>query len=295
MPVKRIAIATALGLVGLAVNYLPVEIFPGVHLVFGNVLSILAAVKFGPAAGAIAGLITGLPVGRLWNDPFPLSALLFMLEGLWVGHQTSKRRRGPLVAVLLFWLFIGIWLHLFAQLLVTGAPFHLILIILARSLINALLSGIIAEISRLVWEVITRFRAKAEERPAQLKLRSSITVQLTAMIAVPLLYISTHNVNDLRERTLSGLASASAREIEPLESEIHSQLQNYEHSVERAAAIFHSSDLSNPDIASLSVYLARLRRQRSDFRQICLGDAQGRALVCDPPASLSETAYDDIS
>lgn len=293
MPVKRASIATVLGLAGFALNLLPVEIFPGVHLIFGNILSILAAVKFGPVAGAGAGLITGLGVWRLSNEPFPLSAILFALEGVWVGYQTSKKERSPLNAVLSFWLLAGIWIVLIAQ-LIAGASFNPIIILLARSLINALLSGLLVEILILIYEVIRRLRAKTEDSPAHLKLRSIIAVHLMAMVSIPLLYISAHNVNDLRERILSETASASARYIMPLDGEIHSILQVCEQAVERAATLFYSVNLNTPDIGSLNGQLARSRQQRTDFQRICLGDAQGRTLACDPPLDESEMASGEI-
>lgn len=285
---KRLAIATALSLTGLVINYLPVEIFPGMPLIFGNVLSILVAVKFGPAAGAAAGFTGGLSLWRLWNEPFPLSAILFLAEGIWVGHQTNRKQRGPLTSVLLFWTLIGIWCDLIIQLLVLDTPSHLALIILARSLINGLLSGIIVEIVLLIHEMIRRAQSKVEERPAHLGLKSLIVVQLTAMIAVPLLYISTHSINDLRERTLSELALASTREINPLDSEIHSLLQTYDHSVERAASILHSSNLADAQAAKLSRQFARLRERQSNLQRIWFINIHGKTLVCDPP--LKQTA-----
>ena len=90
----RVLLPAALGLVGFAINSLPIEIFPGVNLVFGGVIAISAALKFGPVAGGVAGLTAGLRTWSSWNEPFPFSAVLYGLEGVWVGwYQKSGGKK----------------------------------------------------------------------------------------------------------------------------------------------------------------------------------------------------------
>jgi hypothetical protein len=90
----RVLLPIAIGLVGFAINSLPIEIFPGVQLVFGGVVAILAALKFGPVAGGAAGFTAGLRMWSSWNEPFPFSALLYGLEGVWVGWYRKSRGTG---------------------------------------------------------------------------------------------------------------------------------------------------------------------------------------------------------
>src|SRR5262249_44269673 len=152
------------------------------------VAALLAALRYGPAVGAAAGLIAGFRTFTLWNSSFPVGAVLYALEGFWVGRQTQKRRWGPLTATLSFWLLLGGWLDLGGQILFNHIPVRAAFITQARSIINGLLVGLVLELW-VVGSTLVRRRGRPLE-PARLSLNSLVTLVMATTISLPLLYIT---------------------------------------------------------------------------------------------------------
>lgn len=284
LPFASVMIPVALGLIGYGINCFPVEIFPGMVLIFGSTMSILSAVRFGPAAGGIAGLIAGMRTWTLWpQQPFPFSAVLYCLEGVAVGYLTRKGKRGAMSAVLIYWITAGAWLGFLCQWLIIGLTARMSMIWQLRSILNGLLAGMAVEVGMIVYEIIRRRRAETDE-PARLRLLSIITVLLAAFITLPLLYISVHNINDVRERMMSDLAASSSRSVRLVEDEARSLLDERKRAVEMAVSLFNSPNHKTDDVASLQRLLFSVRRRYPGFMGMCLVDSSGRTVVSDPPA-----------
>lgn len=282
----RAAVWVGIGLAGLVVNLFPVEIFPGVHLMLGSTLGILAGLKFGPAGGGVAGLIAGLPTISLWHQSFPFSALLFALEGSWVGYATKRGKRGPLAAALSYWLLLGSWLTLAGQLVLFGDPASLAFIIQARSLINGILSGLLVEIAIWGFEVFRRWRPRSVDEPAKLRLESLVTIILASVIALPLLYISTTNARNMRERMMSDLSASALGDVSGVRHDVEVLLQNYKRAVAVAAATI-SGMYQERDRQSLATLLSDVRDQYPDFAGMYVADADARTIAFDPSHSES--------
>ncbi|HEY7545198.1 MAG TPA: ATP-binding protein [Blastocatellia bacterium] len=283
LPFASVIIPLALGAIGYGINCLPVEIFPGVVLIFGSAMSILAAVKLGPAAGGVAGLIAGMRTWTLWpQQPFPFSALLYCLEGVAVGYLTRNRKRGAMPAVLIYWLTAGATLGFLCQWLIVALPARTAIIWQLRSILNGLLAGMAVEVGLIVHEIIRRRRAQTDEPPS-LRLISITTVVLTGFITLPLLYISVHNVNDVRERMMSDLAASSSRSVRLVEDEAQSLLNEHRRGMEMAVSLFNSPDHRTDDIGSLQRLLSSVRRRYPGFAGMSLADSSGRTVASDPP------------
>ncbi len=277
-------ISVALGVIGYGINCLPVELFPGMVFIFGSAMSILAAVRFGPAAGGVAGLIAGIRTWALWpQQPFPFSAVLYCLEGVTVGYLTRRGKRGAMSAVLMYWVMGGAWLGFLCQWLILGLTARIAIIWQLRSILNGLLAGMAVEIGMIVYEIVRRRRAETDE-PARLRLLSIITVVLVASITLPLLYISVNNVNDVRERMMSDLAASSSRSVRLVEDEAQSLLDERERAVETAVSLFNSPNHKTDDAQSLQRFLSSVRQRYPGFTGMCLADSSGRTVVSDPPA-----------
>jgi PAS domain S-box-containing protein len=279
----RLAVPVAVGLAGFAINSLPIEIFPGVHLVFGSVAAVVVAIWLGPAAGGIAGLVGGLRTWSLWSQPFPFSACLFALEGVWVGYQTGRTKRGALIAVLSYWVLVGSWLNLAGQVFLFELPLRLAFIVQARSVINGMLTGILVELALLMWQAAARRWRTADAAPSRPSLQSLVALVLTTVISVPMLYISTRSVQDIRERTMSDLAASGARDVDAIRSEIGALLKNYERGVATAADLCSSRyGRANYDPEELSRVLSRVRKLYPEFAGMYVADASGRTVAFDP-------------
>ncbi|HSL83984.1 MAG TPA: hypothetical protein VLF66_14510, partial [Thermoanaerobaculia bacterium] len=175
---------------GFLLNLAPFEIFPGIHFLFGGVFALVAAVRYGPVAGGMVGLLAALPSWSLWNQPVPLSALLYGLEGVWVGLVARRTRWGPLAAGLSYWLLLGSWLNLAVQLAVIGLPLRIAFIVQCRSVINGLLVAMIVELGFLVHGLVTRRTAAGRATPRRPPtLQTLMTLVATALISLPILWL----------------------------------------------------------------------------------------------------------
>lgn len=274
------ALGLAFGLGGYAVNCLPVEISPGIHLIFGSLVTLVAAMRYGPAAGGIAGLVAGLRTWILWQQPLPVSAVLYALEGIWVGQQSLGRRRGPLMATLTYWLLLGGWLNLAGQLLITHLPLRLAMIVQARSIINGLLVGMLLELGLLLYEIVGR--RSQPQRPARLSLNGLVTLVMAATISLPLLYISTSSIKHVHERLTSDMTASAMRDVASIESECRALLEHEEHNVKFVAALMASPRHRSGGAAAMSGLLAGIHEEFPEFNALFVTDAGGRAIAAAP-------------
>lgn len=280
---KRALSWGALGLAGFAVNCLPLEIFPGIHLVFGSALGIFAGLRHGALAGGIVGFVAALPTLWLWRQPFPLSPLLYCAEGIWVGYATKDDKRGPLAAALSYWLLVGCWLGLGFSLLLLRQPPNLAVIFQARSIINGLLAGLVVGVAVSAHQALRRRRGVAKHEPATFGLESLITIVLATLIALPTLYLFGGNARSARERMIADLLASSTRDVAAVEGEITALLQNYKKGVAVAAAIISTAHKGNDNKALVGL-LGRVRQQYPEFAGMYLADARAKTIAFDPPA-----------
>lgn len=267
------------GLAGAAINLFPLEIFPGVHLVFGCVFSIAAAVLFGPVAGFSAGFVAGLPTWWLWQQPLPYSAGFYALEGVWVGFASRRGQRGSLVPVLLYWLLVGVWLNAAVQFWVIKFPPVTVLIIQIRSLINGLLAGLAVEVGWAAADIARCWLSRSHTLP-RLTLESVITLLLTVVITAPLLFMLTHNAKEVGERTLNGWAANAVKEVESVKEEVAALIASYERGVATAGAMVKGQGMADP--ALMQKALSAVRSQYPEFAGMYVADAAAKTIAFDP-------------
>ena len=102
---SRVLLAVAAGLLGAAANLVPVEVFGGVHLSFGGIFSLAAAIALSPAHGALAALIAYSHGFAHWATTPEVA--LYCAEAAAVGLLV-RRRFQPLISDVCFWAAIGI-------------------------------------------------------------------------------------------------------------------------------------------------------------------------------------------
>jgi len=206
---------------GFLLNLAPLETFPGIHFLFGGVFALVAAVRYGPVAGGVVGLVAALPSWSLWNQPVPLSALLYGLEGVWVGLVTRRTRWGPLAAAVAYWLLLGSWLNLALQLAVIGLPARIGFIIQCRSVINGLLVAMIVELGFLVHGLAAHKTAAGRVAPRRPPtLQTLVTLVVTALISLPILWLIVRDARGSVDRRVAELRASSQREVEAIRGEL---------------------------------------------------------------------------
>jgi signal transduction histidine kinase/sensor domain CHASE-containing protein len=176
----RWAAAALLGVVGLLVNIVPVNLSPGIDLLFGGIASLLAAVALGPGPGMLAAGIASSRTVWLWSHPW--AWLIFTLEGLFVGFLAARWQRRPLTATALYWLLVGVPLVFATYLGVMGVAGTTLIIIALKQPFNALVNAVAVEVLLLVPAVRRTLRI-----PGAPRLRAALAVILLLAAIIPAL------------------------------------------------------------------------------------------------------------
>lgn len=279
-PVFRTGVEVCLlAAAGFGIDLLPVEIFPGIHFVFGSVFSLLAAVRHGPVAGAVAGFAAALPTWSLWNQPAPLSATLYALEGAWVGLIVRRSRWSPLTAVLAYWLLLGSWLNLAMQLAVIGLPLQIAFIIQSRSILNGLLVAIVVELVLLVPGLARRSapRESVVEGPS---FQTLVTLVVTTLISVPILWITVRNARSYVDQRVAELETSVEREVEALQGEVGALVETYSRGVGLAAEMIERHHTTEHSF--LQGLLEIVQEEYPEFAGLYVADEEARTLAFVP-------------
>jgi PAS domain S-box-containing protein len=143
-PKAREALAlSALTSLGLAGNFLYIELFFGVNFMFGSIATIIALRSSGALWGTLVGLIVGSYTYFLWGHPYAL--VVFGLEALVVGLLTCCIKNGDVVLIdAAYWLFLGSplsWLLLTHQL---GLPESAVSLIVIKQAANGITNAVVA-------------------------------------------------------------------------------------------------------------------------------------------------------
>jgi signal transduction histidine kinase/ActR/RegA family two-component response regulator len=141
--------AALAGAGGFVLNGWPVEVFNGVHFVWGGLLYLLVALVHGPRWGFLAAAIASSRTIGLWGHPYGWITL--SLEGLVVGWLV-RRRRPALIAELLYWGGIGMPLIGLLYGLLLPLPGVTTWTILVKQPVNSLVAMVAAEgLLRFEW------------------------------------------------------------------------------------------------------------------------------------------------
>jgi PAS domain S-box-containing protein len=270
----------ALAVAGLLLNLAPVEVFPGIHFVFGAAFALVAAVRYGPVAGGLVGFVAALPTWSLWSQPLPLSALLYGLEGVWVGIATRGGRRGPLAAALAYWLLLGSWLNLAFQLAIVGLSLQIAIVIQCRSIINGLLVAMVVELGLLAYHAVWRHRRGASAPSRRPTFQSLVALVLTALISLPILGITIRNGRSFSDQRVAGLEAEVERGVQSLRGEVGALVSSYSRGVATAAEII--AGLEPADRGFLQGVLGILQRQYPELAGVYIADPDARALAIVP-------------
>jgi PAS domain S-box-containing protein len=111
------------------------------------------------------------------------------------------------------------------------------------------------------------------------------TLLLTAVIALPMLYISTRNVKQARAQMMSDLEASAARDVAAAKGEVGALVQNYKRGVAAATAIISAQRLREQ--AALQQVLAVIRSEYPEFAGMYVADAAARTIAFDPPYNQS--------
>ncbi|MFM1943469.1 MAG: hypothetical protein RI897_2451 [Verrucomicrobiota bacterium] len=122
---------------GYYLNGFGLEVFTGVHFIWGGLLYFIVALAHGPGWGFLAATLASARTLLLWGHPYAWISL--SLEGLVLGWLVQKRR-GAFAADLLYWAAIGMPMVAIFYFLILKLPNLTSWTILVKQPLNSLLA-----------------------------------------------------------------------------------------------------------------------------------------------------------
>ena len=276
MPLKNrsqaLAAGIILGLAGFACNWLKLELFPGVELLFGSVFVMAAIIRYGALAGAVAGVIAACN-GSLPGSP-PWTMLVLSCEALFVGWRCRKSPHGVLIQDALFWLCGGTTLTLVCRHLVTGLePQTALLIMVTRSL-NGIGNALLATVLLLALQA---WRRQPGDLPSY---RQILFTSLVCLAFLPTVVLAVLDARQMVARDEARMVRVVNRAAELAVKTVSQWLNEHQQSVQTLARL-----VGNPDdgpTARIQSQVETIKAASPAFRRMGVQNARSISIAWSP-------------
>lgn len=174
---RNVTAGVVLGLIGFAVNQLGLELFFNVTILLGPCFAVFALVRYGAAAGIIAGVIAASGTLLAFNHPWAIITLGG--EAIFLACLFGRRSRNVILLDALYWATAGsvlVWLCYWKGL---GAPPRSVLLVDLKQSLNGVLDSLLAAIAFLAMRI---WQCDPEELPS---LRQLVFVCLMSLALFP--------------------------------------------------------------------------------------------------------------
>ncbi|OJH36196.1 ATP-binding protein [Cystobacter ferrugineus] len=281
----RIGYGLALGLIGCGLNLAALEVLPGVHLLLGPLVVLIAAVLFGPVTGGVAGAVAGLSTLRLWHHPW--GALNLALEGLFVG--ALRRRLTPLVADALYWLMSPLYFFL-TYYLVEGIPAEGVLVAGVKQAVNGLLAVLVLQVLLLIPRVRRSLRPLLPPPLAEVSIGRTFSSALTLGAVVPLLVLGGAEGRERYDSQLRQVEEENLHAARVVANEVESSIGHVRHGVGQLARTLSQGLTAGGQLPGqhfLEGELDALVTYSPEVHQAYVGNPEGLAMAYSPRHDLS--------
>ncbi len=188
---RSILIAVGAGLLGFALNALPIPILGNNRLLLGGVAALLMTLEFGPWLGALAAIIAASEVYFFGGAITPM--VVFAAEAVCLG-VVARRKFPPLAASVIYWVVLGLpgFLLIEYVLLQTSAPY--IRGRVTQAIFSEVASLLLVELALLTLP-LGRWLGTADPASRRVGFSTQITKALVLAVTLPLLGVAVINGN----------------------------------------------------------------------------------------------------
>ncbi|MDD3839726.1 MAG: HD domain-containing protein [Clostridia bacterium] len=146
----KVVVSVLCGILGLLINrFFSFNMYFGIDMLFGGIISIIPSLIYGPLYGLISAFIASFYTISLWGHP--LGVFLFCFEAVFVGFFSSRKESndGMLYSAihfdLIYWLLVTAPIHALFYTYVIKAETLSILLIILKNTLNGAVNITIAE------------------------------------------------------------------------------------------------------------------------------------------------------
>ncbi len=277
------AVAVA-GLLGLFLNHFGISILPDVGIYFGGVFYLLAALRFGPLAGASAALLSGFAL--LPHFGWPVLPVV-CAEAFAVGVMARRGIQAPL-GELLFWAAAGSPCALLAYIVILHYPSPECWVLIVTPALNGFSNAIVAQFLETL-PGIRNLGGAGRRTIHSLPLRRHLSQRFASIAAFPLLLVTVVSGRLYVERQYNDARDYSAEAAFAIRENIDAIVVRHLSAVQALAGSLAVNRTSSGPL--LNRWLARVAVVYPDFEDVILADREGNVQgAAEPAASSLQTA-----
>ena len=289
-PKRSILIAVGAGLLGFALNLLPIPILGHNRLLLGGVAALLITLEFGPWLGALSAVIAASAVYFFGGVITPM--VVFTVEALCLGF-IARRKFPPLAACLIYWVVLGLpgFLWIESVLLQTPTPF--IRGRMTQAVFSGVASLLLVELLLLTVPV-GHWLGTAAPTTRRLRFSTQITKALVLAVIVPLLGVAIINGNRIAWMQEEQSGQRLRETTIAVRQRVDSYIQGHQAAVKGLA---HSLEQSQSyEAASVRPWLEHWQKTLPTFKLLTVARVSGEVVtICklNDDASITEETSSD--
>jgi PAS domain S-box-containing protein len=250
------------GVTGFAINWFKLELFFNIDFLFGSIVTMLALMRYGLAAGTLAALVAATCTWHHWQQPWAI--IIFTAEALLAGLIVRKRQWELLTGVICFWLTLGlllVWLFYFQ---IMKLPLETTLLIALKQGVNGVFNTLIA----MGLSVAVDFRSpNIRRRPS---LYQVLFTSLSLFVLIPSMGYLYFDIRRNLQQQLDSYQETTARICEVSEHSASLWLTLNRDTINTLARLVESLPHSNQ--TELQRFVDTIRATNPEFRRIGIFD-----------------------
>jgi signal transduction histidine kinase/ActR/RegA family two-component response regulator len=277
---REAGVVAVAGVLGLFLNRFGVSILPDVGLYFGGIFYLLAALRFGPVAGASAALLSGFAL--LPHFGWPVLPVV-CAEAFAVGAMARRGIQAPL-GELLFWAAAGAPCTLLAYIVVLHYPSPECWVLIVTPALNGFSNAIVAQFLETL-PGIRNLGGAGRGTIRSLPLRRHLSQRFASIAAFPLLLVTVVSGRLYVERQYNDARDYSAEAAFAIRENIDAVVVRHLMAVQALAGSLTVNRAGRGPL--LNRWLGRVAAVYPDFEDVILADREGNVLGAAEPAASS--------
>jgi signal transduction histidine kinase/CheY-like chemotaxis protein len=275
------AVVTVAGMLGLALNRFGISILPDVGLYFGGIFYLVVALRYGPVAGAMAAVVSGLTLVPHFGWPvLPVVAA----EAFTVGAMARRGTQAPL-GELLFWAVAGTPFTFCVYVGILHYPSPVCWVLIVTPPLNGFSNALIAQFLDTLPGVRDLGGGGATH---SLPLRRHLSQRFASVAALPLLLATVVSGRLYVDRQYNDARDYSADTAFAIRESIDAVVIRHLSAVQALAGSLTAVRIGSGPL--MSHWLAGVAMVYPDFQDLIVADRAGNALgagAASPEAALS--------
>ncbi|MDB9313028.1 response regulator [Spirulina sp. CS-785/01] len=260
----------ALGYLG---NYCNLELFFGVHFLFGSIAVLIIVHLYGLRWGTLAGCIVGSYTYFLWGHPY--AALTFTIEAAFVGVLVRYRQKNLVLWDSVFWLILGIPLVGFFYGIILPVSTKGMLLLALKQSINGIFNAVIANLLVTYIPIERIFRGYKSQKK-QLSFQHTLFNLLIAFIFFPTLILLVLNGQQVLNTIEAEIKTELNTAAMPLANNLQLWYRQHLNGIQQAARRIDQFPTNQQK--KLEFFQAMF----PSYRRVYLTDAEGNVMAASP-------------